>query len=163
MKLVSAAAYTSRRRGYDYAKSGKVLSFNQLSENVFNGLVQGKRNEAYSVHIDLNHVRQSRCDCPYTQGNRKICKHMVALYFTVHPSDLIQFEVDVIEAEERYDAYLSIREDRFSKFIDQLEKEDLKNMLVQLLEFGPDWQYDNFYREYIDVDDDSNDEEDDYY
>ncbi|NMB97839.1 MAG: hypothetical protein GYA02_14710 [Clostridiaceae bacterium] len=37
--------------------------------------------------INIVHPRKSKCNCPHADGRRVICKHMIALYFTVFPKE----------------------------------------------------------------------------
>lgn len=159
MKLISSASYTSRSRGYNYAIARNVISFNRIEEDIYEGLVSGSGPTPYYVTINLKNIRKSKCECPFTQGNRKVCKHMVALYFTAFPDDLETYKTDVVHEQELYEAYLENRENNFLKYISKLKKQELKDLLITLLETGPSWQYDNFYRDYVEYEY----EEDDIY
>lgn len=156
MKLLNSASYASARRGYDYVIGNHVLYIEMIDHTSYNGLVKGNRKEPYKVHIDVEHIKKSKCECPFTEGNYKICKHMVAVFFTVFPSELIKYEVEVVEEEKRFEEYKIEREKRFNQFINGLKKQELRNILVELLEIGPDWQYDQFIEDYVDSGDDFN-------
>lgn len=159
MKLLNKASYNSARRGYDYSKSNRVSSIIKNSNVSYEGLVKGSRDEPYHVHINIDQIKQSKCDCPFTEGNQRICKHMIALMFAVFPEQLKHYESDVIEEEDRYEEYIKERESKLYKFIDKLKKQELRNILIEVLESGPEWQYDRFINDYIefyeDIDEDN--------
>ena len=75
---------------YEYYKDKKVINFRKESDTVFYGSVKGTT--TYDVKIDINHtVKNTYCNCPFAKDNRKICKHMVALYFTAFPNEAEQY------------------------------------------------------------------------
>ena len=44
--------------------------------------------EVKTIHIQyilIKHPRKSKCNCPFAEGRRVVCKHMIALYFTIEP------------------------------------------------------------------------------
>mgnify|MGYP002644725577 CR=1 FL=1 len=60
------------------------------------GLIEiASGNNKYVVHIDKMHPRKSKCNCPFADGRRVVCKHMIALYFTAEP------QAALVELEER--------------------------------------------------------------
>ena len=85
MGLLENARYASIERGYDYYKSGNVISFKQTSKNEYEGKVSGSAKKPYDVHIDIIHIKKSFCNCPFAEGNRKVCKHKIAIYFSAFP------------------------------------------------------------------------------
>ena len=81
MGILNQARASVIWRGYEYYKDKKVINFRKESDSVFYGSVKGTT--TYDVKIDINHtVKNTYCNCPFAKDNRKICKHMVALYFT---------------------------------------------------------------------------------
>ncbi len=49
----------------------------------------------------ISNIREkSHCNCPHANGKRIICKHQVALYFSVFPEEADQYYKEVIEYEE---------------------------------------------------------------
>lgn len=102
MGLINLASGSSLWKGIEYYQKGKVKSVKQIDENTYKSEVQGSDNKSYHVHIDIEHPRKSKCNCPFADGRRVICKHMVALYFNVRPEEaehLIK-EAEEIENEE---------------------------------------------------------------
>ncbi len=83
MGLLDLASGASLWRGYEYYKAGRVRSWQSVSESAHEGMVQGSGDGCYTVAIDLAHPRKSSCSCPHADGKRIICKHKVALSFTV--------------------------------------------------------------------------------
>lgn len=73
----------------------------QNSECEYTGKVSGN-GRSYDVHIDLNHPRKLTCNCPYADGKRIICKHIVALYFSIFPKEAEAYiaEVEAYESEQ---------------------------------------------------------------
>lgn len=79
------ARYASIERGYDYYKRGNVISFKQTSENEYEGKVSGSVKKPYDVHIDIIHIKKSFCNCPFAEGNKKVCKHKLQYIFLHFP------------------------------------------------------------------------------
>ena len=48
--------------------------------------------------IDIEHSKKSTCTCPHAEGTRRVCKHKVALFFSVFPEEA---DRALREAEER--------------------------------------------------------------
>lgn len=106
MSILSGASSSSVERGYAYYLGDNVLSSRQISEFEFEGLVQGNQSNPYHVSINVKHPRESSCDCPFANGYT-ICKHMVALYFTVFPEETKDYEewVDNAYEEQEFGEY----------------------------------------------------------
>ena len=83
MGLIEIASGNSVWRGMDYYNNKKVASVEKTSNTTYDGTVKGTK--LYHVHVDLEHPRKSTCTCPFADGRRVICKHMIALYFTAEP------------------------------------------------------------------------------
>ena len=83
--LIEIASNNSVWRGMDYYENKKVLSWHKAEDGTYNGVVSGQEGKDYSVHIDKIHPRKSTCNCPFADGRRVVCKHMIALYFTAEP------------------------------------------------------------------------------
>lgn len=146
MGILSVASGDSVWRGYDYFKDGCVLGCVQTGETEFSGKVRGTK--IYDVKIDYRHPRKSSCNCPHAAGRRIECKHMVALYFTVFPTEaeilLEQNERWEREEEEVNDKVY----DKVEKYIHNLSAEQAKNELYSLLMDSPEWIFDKFVREH---------------
>ena len=105
MSLLSCASGTSIWRGYDYYKEQKVTAYDCLTDSQYMGIVRGSEGALYTTTIDLLHPRRSKCNCPHADGRRIICKHMIALFFTIYPDEAEQFYNDAIKAEEDAEEY----------------------------------------------------------
>lgn len=92
MGLLQLCSGNSSSRGYDYYKEKRVLSFSKVDDEEFIGEIKGSGNNIYNVKINIDHPRKSSCNCPFAYGTRKICKHMVALYFTCLPKEADKYK-----------------------------------------------------------------------
>lgn len=148
MSILTSASATSVSRGFDYFSSNDVRSVKQLNDNEFEGYVKGSLKELYFVKINLAHPKKSYCDCPHANGNI-ICKHMVAMYFTIKTDEAEDYKEwrDSDYEGDAYDEYddhnhdyqhstfekpLSF-DDVLNSYIDELSLVDLKTMLKQEL------------------------------
>lgn len=99
--------------------------------------------------MDLDHVRRSSCTCPHAAGRRVICKHMLAVFFTAFPEEAKSYYENVQKAEEDRENYLQARKDKLIKYVYGLKKQEAQQLLLEVLESGPEWQWDRFIREHI--------------
>lgn len=90
------------------------------------------------MHINIEHPRSSKCNCPHAEGRRIVCKHMVALYFSVFPDVAKEYISLVKEAEREQEEYWDWIEERLIKKINKMTKPDLQNALYALLMDGPE-------------------------
>ncbi len=119
MGILNQARASVIQRGYEYYKNKKVINFRKESDTVFYGSVKGTT--TYDVKIDINHtVKNTYCNCPFAKNNRKICKHMVALYFTAFPNEAEKY-IKNIEDEEK------LEKERFIEMYGYLDDEDFEN------------------------------------
>lgn len=98
--------------GYDYYIANKVSNIKQLKRYQFAGYVQDDKEEPYYTTINLEYPKTSYCDCEYVNKN-KICKHMIAIYFSVFKEEAL------IHGELLYDYYKEY-EYRFAEEYDDL-------------------------------------------
>lgn len=118
MGILNQARASVIQRGYEYYKDKKVINFRKESDTVFYGSVKGTT--TYDVKININHtVKNTYCNCPFAKDNRKICKHMVALYFTAFPNEAEQYIENIAEQER-------IEEERFDEMYGYLYDEDFE-------------------------------------
>lgn len=149
MGLIDVASYASAWRGYDYYKKGKVCCFKQVGENEYIGKVNGSQKEPYSVHIDILHPKRSVCDCQFAEGSRKVCKHKVALFFTVFPGEADKYLEEIEQAEKEAEEYEEKLNDLVEEKIAKMKKSELQDALWWALTESPDWVFERFAREYI--------------
>ena len=154
MGLMNMASGASLWRGYEYYQNKKVQAIEPISESQFHGSISGSQAQPYDVLIDIEHPRKSHCNCPLADGRRIICKHMIALYFTAFPQEAENYYKEVVAYEEEEERLAEERRDRLVQCIQKMSKEELQNVLIQLLEDGPEWQYDEFVDTYVDWKDD---------
>lgn len=133
MGLVELASIKSVWRGMDYYQKKKVCSWVKTGGGTYDGIVSGSERNRYSVHIDKIHPRKSACNCPFADGRRVICKHMIALYFTVEPEAAENFlkEVEKWEREEEEREQRHFKELR--EYVNSLSKTELREQLYDAL------------------------------
>ncbi len=153
MGLIDCASGNSLWRGYDYYKEKKVKTFVSTTDTTFRGIVGGSHGESYSVTIDIEHPRKSSCNCPFADGKRIVCKHQIAVYFSAFPKEADRIYREAIEYEKEEARREEEIEDRLKSCIHKMKKSELEEVLLQILYDGPEWQYDHFVRDYVDVDD----------
>ena len=133
MGLIELASNNSVWRGMDYYENKKVLSWNKVENGIYEGIVSGQEDRNYSVHIDKIHPRKSTCNCPFADGRRVICKHMIALYFTAEPN----VAQDFLRQVERWEQEEEQREQEYyqelRKYVNSLSKVELQERLYDAL------------------------------
>lgn len=135
MKLLNLASNESFWRGIDYHHENRIIDWKALEKNCYRGKVRGSNGAVYNVMIDTKHPRRSTCDCPFADGRRVICKHMVALYLGIFP-DKEQQMMDHIEEqnqmyEKEYEQEMKEREEEIRKYVMSLSKAELREKLMQ--------------------------------
>jgi len=87
----------------------------------------------YEVKIDKLHPKKSTCNCPFADGRRVVCKHMIALYFTAEPKAASDFlkEVENWEAEEEEREQKHYED--LKKYVKSLSKTELQDQLLNAL------------------------------
>ena len=110
-----------------------VCSWKKSGEEAYDGVVSGSEGNKYSVHIDKVHPRKSSCNCPFAEGRRVICKHMIALLFTAEPKTAEDFlrQVEKWEQEEKERERLHYKELR--EYVNSLSKKELQERLYEAL------------------------------
>lgn len=139
-----SASGNSVWRGMDYYNDKKVRSWERIGQGIYDGIVSGSGNNRYVVQIDKFHPRKSTCNCPFADGRRVVCKHMIALFFTAEPQAATDFlkEVERWKSEEE-----EMRErehyENLKQYVKSLSKaelqEQLLNALIQLEEHRSYW------------------------
>ncbi len=133
MGLIETASANSVWRGMDYYEAKKVISWERSGTFAYDGIVSGSEGNKYTVHIETNHPRRSTCNCPFAEGRRVVCKHMIALYFTAVPNAADDFlrQVEEWEAEEQEREKQHYEDLR--KYVNQLSKAELRERLYDAL------------------------------
>ena len=148
MSLLTSASGKSVYRGYEYFTENKVLSCDRINNFEYEGTVKGSDNNSYSVHINLKKPKTSTCDCPFANG-LKICKHMVAVFFTAFPDEARKYKAELDAYYEEQEKYEEDLDDMLQNYIKKLSKSELQEALLQVLYEGPEWQFDKFVNEHI--------------
>lgn len=133
MSFWSSASNASTWRGYDYFKQGKVESYEKVADRIYESYIEGSATEPYHTVINMEHPRSSHCDCPFAQGRRVICKHMVALYFTVFPGEVDAFLREVEESEREAERQEQEHYRELERYVKSLKKEELQKRLYNAL------------------------------
>lgn len=133
MGLIELASGNSVWRGMDYYENKRVISWKKSGDDTYDGRVSGSKDNIYTVHIDKIHPRRSKCDCPFADGRRVICKHMIALYFTAEPKVAKDFlkqaeEWEREEEERERQHYIELQ-----KYVNSLSKAELQEQLYNAL------------------------------
>lgn len=149
MSLLTAASTESQWRGYEYFKAHKVSQITEIEDGRYSAQVSGSNAASYSVVIDLNHVRRSSCTCPHAAGRRVICKHMIATFFSVFPTAAAEYHADILKSEEEWESYQDELYNKLVKYVHSLKKQKAQQLLLEVLESGPEWQWDHFIRDHI--------------
>lgn len=151
MSILSLASGASVSRGYDYFEEHKVIEWSKTCDGVYHGVVAGSYGARYRVTIDVCHPRKnSECTCPHASGTHRICKHMVALYFTVFPKEAETYYREAVLAAEEAEEEAERLENAVVKRVHSMSKNELTMALLTLLFEGPEWQMDRFVNEYLD-------------
>jgi len=134
MGLIDLAEDKIIRRGFNYYNKHKVISWGKTGRKTYSGIVSGSYDNEYFVNIDLAQPINSTCDCPYAEGSFVVCKHMIALYFTVKPKAAAHLMEDMagLETEEEEDREQK-RYKQLEKYINRLSKAELRQQLYDAL------------------------------
>lgn len=133
MGIISSASGASLWRGYEYYRTKKAKSVNKISDDEYEGIVSGNQAEPYNVKINITHSRQSKCNCPHADGKRIICKHMVALFFTVFPKEADNYIKEVEEYEREEEQREKEHYAEVKKYVYSLSKEELREQLLNYI------------------------------
>lgn len=151
MSIFTSASGKSVYRGYDYFLNNMVSNLVRISDIEYEALVEGSEEKPYKVHLNINKPKTSACDCPFANG-RRICKHMVAVYFTLFPDEAEDYKRQL----EEYEAEEEQREQEFEELCDKvintvhsMSKDDLRQAILQFLFEGPEWQFKRFVDEWV--------------
>ena len=152
MKLLNLSSNDSFWRGVDYHHEKKVKSWKQIDKDEYYGEVGGSHGEVYHVQIDIEHPRRSTCDCPFANGRRVICKHMVALNFAIFPEKEKQMMEYIEEQNEKYKQELENEKEEkrrsIRKYVMSLSKAELREELISRMICDMEDDYNDYNRWY---------------
>lgn len=149
MSLMTCASGESIWRGYNYFLERRATITKKINLSQYDGTVAGSGSRCYDVHIDLEHARKSVCNCPYADGKRIICKHMIALFFTAFPLEAKKYNEELIAYEREAELQTEENQSKVLAYVNSLKKAELREILMRLLYEGPEWQWNRFIREYV--------------
>lgn len=133
MGLLDVASGKSVWRGYDYYEKNNVVSWEQSGPDTYDGVVLGSKGNRYTVHVDKVHPKRSMCNCPFADGRRVVCKHMIAVYFTAEPDAAEAFIRQVQEWEEEEEMLQEQCEEDLRDYVYSLSKNELREELLDAL------------------------------
>ena len=133
MGLIEIASGNSVWRGMDYYENKKVVSWKKTDEHTYSGTVAGSSGNTYTVSVNTEHPRKSICSCPFAEGRRVVCKHMIALYFTAEPNAAADFLKQVEEWEEEEAEQKKQHYKDLEKYVKSLSKAELQQLVLNAL------------------------------
>lgn len=133
MGLLDVASGKSVWRGYDYYENNNVVSWEQSGPDTYDGVTLGSEGNRYTVHVDKAHPKRSTCNCPFADGRRVVCKHMIAVYFTAEPDAAEDFIRQVQEWEEEEEMLQEQCEENLRDYVYSLSKDELREELLDAL------------------------------
>lgn len=149
MSLMTASSMESRWRGYEFYRNRNVSTPEALGNGRFQAVVSVSENEAYRVTIDLEHLHRSSCTCSRAASGRAVCKHMVAVFFAAFPEEAERYYAEDGKLEGEWRGFQGELTGKLVRYVRGLERQEAQELLLQLLETGPEWQRDGFIREHI--------------
>lgn len=144
MGIIKCASGASCWRGLDYYKENKIKDIKKINEKEYTSKVCGT--EEYNVYLNLVKPRSSTCNCALADGKKIICKHIVATYFSVVPGSSKEFEEEQKRLENEYYDYRERQYENAVLFINNMSQTELINELIYILNYAPEWVYDDFVR-----------------
>lgn len=141
MALPDLASGKSLWRGMDYYERKMVIAVKEAQENKYIGIVKGGEDNEYDVVLDIAHPRKSTCNCPFADSRRVVCKHMVAVYFTIFPDEAKRIVKEAKEYEIEYKKQQKSERKEIKKYVYSLSKAELRK---QLLNYMLDEHYDEY-------------------
>lgn len=157
MEILYMCNATTNIRGYYYYKKGFVKELKKLDENIYSSVVSGTYN--YNVILNLNNLRKCSCSCPHKV---KICKHVMATYYTVFPEEAKQYEEGLKLVIKRCNEHRQRKDEQYNEVykkavehVNSLTVDEIKKELVNFIvnrdyydEYDP---YDEEYEEEMDI------------
>ena len=156
MGMREISSYNSYWRGLQYFENNRVKSINKINEYEYEAEVEGTEN--YHVHLNINHPRKSTCACPHAAGKSTICKHKMAVYFSIFPDEAQEaidernrYYENLEEREREYDKKAEEIRKMYKELVDDLSEEEARKRLVNYMVY-----------DYMENEDDPYDEDDRY-
>lgn len=125
--FLNLASGESLWRGMDYFKEGRVKSYTATDVG-YEGTILDSN--LYHASIDIAHPRRSTCDCPFANGRRVICKHMVALLFTAEPDQADALNEEAASWERQAEEKWKEKCSEIRKHVMSMTKKELQESLI---------------------------------
>ena len=136
MGLLEMASGRSFHSGLYYYQNGAVLSYENISDALFRGVVRGTKD--YIIVLDIDHPKKSTCNCPYAEGKSIICKHKVALYLALFPDEVKRiekeqkaYEVELEKMERRRERFYKKKLKEIREYVQSLSIKNLREALTE--------------------------------
>ena len=139
MSVLTTASGKSLWFGYEYYTEKRVKNIKQINDDEYVANVCGSENNVYEVKINIDHLRKSSCNCPHAKGRRVICKHIVALFFTLFPKEAKEYIKLVEENEKEIEEREERRYNDIVKYVKSLSKAELQNALINYIVDDERW------------------------
>lgn len=110
--MIDYAKPSTIDNGYKIYKNNKVLKKKQINDNQFIGYIDDLDNH-HNVMINLDNPKTSYCDCNESKS-KIICKHMIALYFSISK---IEAEIYDKWIKDYYEEYGHLYDEEYYKDI----------------------------------------------
>ena len=127
--------YNNKRNTSYYYKKGFVKELKKLDENIYSSVVSGTYN--YNVILNLNDLKKCSCSCPHKV---KICKHVMATYYTVFPEEAKQYEEGLKLVIKGYNEHRQRKDEQYNEvykktveYVDSLTVDELKKELINFI------------------------------
>ena len=151
MSIFTKASNSSYWRGYDYFKGGNITDFKKVGEYVYSAKVKGTK--TYEVKVDLKHPLNSSCTCPFVEGNKKICKHMIAVAFKASPDErdkakkaIEDYEYEMNHIDDLVNKIMEKKRKQIKSEIKSLSAKEAKERLANIL---INEEYDKVYNDVV--------------
>lgn len=144
MGLIDIASGKSVWRGLDYYERKKVISWEKTGPSTYKGKVSGSDGQFYDVEIDKAHPKKSKCNCPFAEGRKVICKHMIALLFTAEPKLAEDFIRELEEYEDEEELREQQRYEELRRYVYSLSKAELQRLYLDAL-VQQEWEDDRYW------------------
>ena len=138
MSLLDICSNNSYWRGLEYYEDKNVKEIKKINDYEYDALVKGSK--IYNVHLNIDHPKKSTCSCPHANGKSIICKHKVAVYFSIFKeaaqnaiNERNSYYEDLEEREKEYDQKVKEETKRQEKYVNSLSEEQVRRMLVNYL------------------------------
>lgn len=149
MSIFTKASNSSYWRGYDYFEGGRITDFKKVDDYVYSAKVKGTK--TYKVKVDLKHPLNSSCTCPFVEGNKKICKHMIAVAFKASPDECYKakkaiedYEYEMNHIDDLVDKIMEKKRKQIKSKIKSLSAKEAKERLANILIND---EYDKIYQD----------------